>query len=99
MHVREPGSLSRANGAWLVVDHFLRGWRLMKKKKVGEKLDAVVFSCLFNDLFNKSALLSRRESNFIQLMTSDRKLKASRHGSKRRKYGPYRGISQETPPS
>jgi len=33
MSAREPGSLSRANGAQLVVDHFLRGWRLMKKKK------------------------------------------------------------------
>ena len=33
MSVREPGSLSRANGAYLVVDHSLRGWRLMKKRK------------------------------------------------------------------
>ena len=33
MYVREPGSLSRANGVSLVVDHFLSGWRLMKKKK------------------------------------------------------------------
>ena len=31
--VRDPASLSRANGAQLVVDHFLRDWRLMKKKK------------------------------------------------------------------
>jgi len=35
MSVRELGSRSRANGAKLVVDHFLTGWRLMKKKKVG----------------------------------------------------------------
>ena len=33
MSVRDPGSLSRANGAYSVVDHFVRGWRLMKKKK------------------------------------------------------------------
>ena len=33
MSVREPGSLSRANSAFSVVDHFLRDWRLMKKKK------------------------------------------------------------------
>ena len=33
MSVRDPGSLSRANGAQLVVDHFLRGWRSMKKEK------------------------------------------------------------------
>ena len=31
--VREPGSLSRANGAWLLNDNFLRGWRSMKKRK------------------------------------------------------------------
>ena len=33
MSVREPGPSSRANGAKFVVDHFLRGWRSMKKKK------------------------------------------------------------------
>ena len=33
MSVRDPGSRSRANGAYSVVDHFVRGWRLMKKKK------------------------------------------------------------------
>jgi len=26
-------SLSKVNGAQIVVDHLLRGWRLMKKKK------------------------------------------------------------------
>ena len=31
--VREPGPSPRANGAYLVVDHFLRGKRIMKKKK------------------------------------------------------------------
>ena len=31
MSVSDPGSLSRANGAYLVADHFLRGCRLMKK--------------------------------------------------------------------
>ena len=36
MSVRDPGSLSRANGAYLVVDHLLRGWRLMKKIKKEE---------------------------------------------------------------
>jgi len=39
MSVRDPGSLSRANGAYLVVDHFLRGWRLMMKKKKKKKDD------------------------------------------------------------
>ena len=34
MSVREPGSLSRANGAQLVVDYFLRGCRLIKKKTI-----------------------------------------------------------------
>jgi len=34
MSVRKPGSLSRANGAYLVVGHFLRSWGLMKKKKL-----------------------------------------------------------------
>ena len=33
MSVRDPGSLSRADGASLLVDHFLRGWRFMKEKK------------------------------------------------------------------
>jgi len=33
MSVRDPGYLSRAHGAYSVVDNFLRGWRLMKKKK------------------------------------------------------------------
>ena len=33
MYVREPCFLSRANGAWLVVDYCLRGWRLMKYRK------------------------------------------------------------------
>ena len=33
MSVRDPGSLSRANSEYLVIDPFLRGWRLMKKKK------------------------------------------------------------------
>ena len=37
MPVREPGSLSKANGAYLVFDHFLRGWRLIKKKKKKKK--------------------------------------------------------------
>ena len=36
MSVRDPGSLSSANGAYLVVDHFVRGWRLINKKKQGE---------------------------------------------------------------
>ena len=36
MSVREPDSLSRANGAYLVVDHFLRGLSLKNQKK---KLD------------------------------------------------------------
>ena len=30
MSARNPGYLSRANGAKLVVDHFWRGWRLIK---------------------------------------------------------------------
>ena len=30
MSVRDPGSLSRSNGAQLVSNHFSRGWRLMK---------------------------------------------------------------------
>ena len=34
MSVREPGSLSGAHGAYLVVDHFLRGDRLMKKERM-----------------------------------------------------------------
>ena len=33
MSVRDPGSLSRANCAYLAVDHFSRGWGFMKKKK------------------------------------------------------------------
>ena len=33
MCARNPGYMSRANGAMLVVDHFLRGLRLIKKKK------------------------------------------------------------------
>ena len=33
MSVRNPGPLSRANGAQLVVDQFLRGWRFMNKNK------------------------------------------------------------------
>ena len=33
MSVREPGSLSRANDAWLVFDPFLRCWISMKKYK------------------------------------------------------------------
>ena len=32
MSVREPASLSRANSAYLVFDHFLRGWREMRRK-------------------------------------------------------------------
>ena len=31
---RNPGCLSKATGAQLVVDHFLRGSRLIKKKKI-----------------------------------------------------------------
>ena len=31
MSVREPGPLSRANGAKFVIDHSLRSWRLMKQ--------------------------------------------------------------------
>jgi len=43
MSVRESGSLSRAKGAELVFDQFLRGWRLMtkKKKKKGGPLSPV----------------------------------------------------------
>ena len=33
MPVRDPDYISRANGAWLVVDHSKRGVRLIKKKK------------------------------------------------------------------
>ena len=33
MSAREPGPVPKANGAQLVVDRFLRGWRSMKKKK------------------------------------------------------------------
>jgi hypothetical protein len=33
MSARVSASLSRANGAQFVVDHFSRGWRLMQKKK------------------------------------------------------------------
>ena len=33
MSVGEPGPVLGANGAWLVVDHLLIGWRLMQKKK------------------------------------------------------------------
>ena len=32
-----PGSLSSAESAWSVVDHFFRDWRLMKKKKKNKK--------------------------------------------------------------
>ena len=35
MSVRDPGQLSRAKGAYLVVNHFLRGGSLIKKKKKG----------------------------------------------------------------
>ena len=38
MSVRDPGSLSRASGACVVVDHVLKGWRLMKKKKIERAL-------------------------------------------------------------
>ena len=31
MSARDPGTLSRASGAWLVLDHFSRGRRLIKK--------------------------------------------------------------------
>ena len=30
---RDPTSLSRANGAYLVVDRLLSGWRLKKEKE------------------------------------------------------------------
>ena len=43
MSVRDPGSLSRANGAYLVVNYFFRGWRFMIKRRrvgVGDALDA-----------------------------------------------------------
>ena len=33
MSVTNPGYLSRANGAYLVVGHFFRGLRLIKKKR------------------------------------------------------------------
>ena len=33
MSVRDPGYLSRANGAYLLVDHFVRGLRFIKKKE------------------------------------------------------------------
>ena len=35
MSVRNPSYMSRANDAKLVVDHFLRGFRLIKRKKRG----------------------------------------------------------------
>ena len=33
MSVRNPGYMSRANGAYFIVDHVLRCLRLIKKKK------------------------------------------------------------------
>ena len=41
--VKEPDFLSRANGACLEIDHFWRGWSLMKKKKseVDDCLDEI----------------------------------------------------------
>ena len=42
MSVREPGPLSRANSAYLVVDHFSRGWRLIKLKK---KVEGIPTGC------------------------------------------------------
>ena len=38
MSARDPGSLSRANGAQLVLDHFWRGVRFIKKKFVDRGL-------------------------------------------------------------
>jgi hypothetical protein len=38
MSVRVLGTLSRAKGALLVVDPFLRGWRLMKNKNKKKKV-------------------------------------------------------------
>ena len=35
-----PGSLLRANGAYILIDNRSRGWRLMKKKKQDEYLEA-----------------------------------------------------------
>ena len=37
MSVMTPAYMSRANGAYLVVDHFLRGLRLIKKKMSFQK--------------------------------------------------------------
>ena len=34
MSVKESDSLSRANGAWLVVDYLSGGWELIKKKSL-----------------------------------------------------------------
>ena len=33
MIIREPGSLSRANGAYWVLDHFLRGWEVNEEEE------------------------------------------------------------------
>jgi len=40
MSVRATGSLSWANGEYLLVDHFSGGWRLMKKEEE-EEVDLV----------------------------------------------------------
>ena len=45
MPARDAGYLSRANGAWFVVHHFLRGLSSIKKKEeaLAEKRDARPF--------------------------------------------------------
>ena len=47
MPVKDPVSLSRASGAWLVVDHIFRGLRLMKKKK--KQVDSSLYVHQFVD--------------------------------------------------
>ena len=46
MSIRDPGSLSRANGVYFVVDHFLRDWRSMKNKKKVRDLGLTLSSLL-----------------------------------------------------
>ena len=59
MSVREPGSLSRANGALLVVDHFLRGWGLMKKKTTTKNVPTTLPSDAIRSVFVSDGLHAR----------------------------------------
>jgi len=66
-------SLSRANGAWLVVDHFLRGRRLMKKKK---SRDVARLTCVTRPELNRVVKSSATSSLLLSsLELSETKVK------------------------